>query len=575
MRRENDGSASVLAELADLLELHEANRFRVLTYRRAADVVSSISQNVAELSQDELTAIRGIGKSVAAKIREYVETGTIADLEELRSDIPAGVRVLTELPGLGPKRAMTLYRALGVATLDDLRRAADQQRVREVKGFGQKAEENILRALDEYRGGSHGRRVRLDTALTVAEEMLGALEGSDAVAGSLYAGSLRRMRESIGDVDLLAASDRPSEVMELFCALPNVVRVEARGETKSTVLTTSGLQVDLRVVPPDAYGAALQYFTGSKAHNVAVREHAVRRGYKLSEYGLFRAEDDVCVASASEEEIYGRLGMAWIPPTLREDRGEVQAALAGELPTLVEVSDIRGDLQSHTTYSDGTTSVGDMARAAAARGYAYYAVTDHGRRLGMKSLSLSDIERQREEVRQADEELGRRMAVLHGVELNIGRDGELDYPDDVLEGFDVVVASIHHQMDQDAARITKRLLRAIEHPCVHIIGHPTGRRIGRRRPYEFDFEAVFAAAARHQVAVEVNASPERLDLPDEHVRWAREQGVRFVISTDAHGPAGLDDMRYGVATAQRGWVTPAEVINTWPLGRLRRFLAKR
>src|SRR5690606_1008379 len=384
-----------------------------------------------------------------------------------------------------------------------------------------------------------------------------------------YAGSLRRMRESIGDVDILAAASDPGPVMAAFTGLPMVADVIARGPTKSSVRTTSGLQVDLRVVAPEAWGAALQYFTGSKAHNLRTREMAIRKGWKLSEYGLFRAEDDTLVVSETEEEVYERLGLPWIPPPLREDRGEIEAALAGELPELVTERDIRGDLHTHTDLTDGVSTLEDMVAAARARGYQYYAVTDHARNMPMQRMTDEKMLAQRAEL--ADLDSGR-MVLLHGTELNLDPDGGVDWDADFLAGFDVCVASVHSHFQQTRAAMTRRLIRACENPYVHILGHPTTRQIGRREPVEADWDAVFAAAARTGTALEINSYPDRLDLPDELILRARRHGVRFALDTDSHATVHLGNLRYGVGTAQRGWVTADEVINAWPLSRLRRFL---
>ncbi len=574
MTNRNAEVAAALHEIADLLELKGENRFRILGYRRAADAIDSLSRDVCELSTAQLTAVQGVGKGVAGRVLEFCAMGTIPALEELRAEVPPGMREMTYLPGLGPKRAMLAFRELGISTIDELRVAAETHKLRDIKGFGPKSEEQILSAL--ARGVTGEQRLLLARALPLAEGMLAELSTCPAVQRCGYAGSLRRMRETIGDVDLLAASDSPDEVMEAFRSLTGVRTSTADGPTKASILTTRGVQVDLRVVEPVAFGAALQYFTGSQAHNVKVREHAVRQGLKLSEYGLFDAETDERLVSETEGEVYERLGMQWIPPTMREDRGEVEAALKGELPSVVGVEDMRGDLQSHSTYSDGKLSVRDMAFAAAERGYEYFAVTDHGSRLTyMRSLSLKDIERQREEVRAIDEELGPRMTLLHGVELNIGADGSLDYSDDVLAGFDLCVASIHSSFKASRSDQTRRLLRAISNPHVHVIGHPSGRRLDRREGIDFDVGEVARAAAKHGVALEINAHPYRLDLRDDHVRWAREHGASFVISTDAHSIAELENMHFGVSTAQRGWVGAGEVINTWPLEQLRAFLAKK
>lgn len=562
-----------LHEMADLLEIKGGDRYRHLAYRRAADAIAGVADPLCEMTEDRLVAIAGIGKGMAARITEMCRTGTMAALDELRAQVPIGLREMTLLPGVGPKRAMQLYRETGASTLDELKAAAEAGRISAVKGFGKRFEDEVLSAI--ARGVRADQRLLLARALPLAQQMLAALDEHPAVVRSAYCGSLRRMRETVGDIDLLVATRDPVAVMDRFRALPGVASSKSEGETRSSVVLTSGLQVDLRAVAPEVFGAALQYFTGSAAHNVRIRERAVRMGYKLSEYGLHRSDDGSLVVSQTEEEIYDRLGLAWIPPTMREDRGEIEAALDGTLPAVIELDDIRGDLQSHTTYSDGRLTVREMAMAAAERGYAYYAPTDHGPRLTyMKNLGLREIDEQRAEVRSVDAELGDRMRVLHGVELNIGSDGSLDYDDRVLAGFDICVASIHSAFRLSKREQTQRLLRAIENPHVHVIGHPSGRRLDRREGIDFDVAAVARAAARHHVALEVNAHPWRLDLRDTHVRIAMEQEAMLVISTDAHSVAEFDHMHYGVATAQRGWATADRVVNTWEWSRLRRFLAK-
>ena len=573
MPRTNFEVAAALHEMADLLEISEGDRFRVLAYRRAGDAVRGLGRDVATMSDQELAAVHGLGRATAGKVRELLSTGSISALQELRDRFPPGVLEMTRLAGLGPKKALALHEALGVRSLEELEGALRAGRLRELRGFGARSEENLLRALERH--SKEERRILLGEAVAVAEEMLEGLASIPGVGRCSYAGSLRRMRDTIGDLDLLAATTSPGSVIEAFGSLPNVGRVGARGPTKCSVVTRNGLQVDLRVVAPDEYGAALQYFTGSKAHNVKVREHAVRMGLKLSEYGLFRTGSGERIASATEEEVYAALGMQTPLPTMREDRGEVELALRGALPGLVEVGDLVGDLQSHSTYSDGRRTVREMALAAAERGYRYFAITDHGRNLAVtRSLSLDDIARQAAEVRALNEELRGRIVVLHGLEANIGMEGELDYPDEILAGFDVVVASLHHQLGGEREAMTRRVLRAIEHPHVHILGHPTGRMLPRRPASDLDMEAVCKAAVAHGVALEINANPRRLDLKDDHAFLARQLGCTFAISTDAHSPRELDLMRFGVATAQRGWVEPSRVINTWPLEALRRFLAK-
>ncbi len=565
----NADVASALHEIADLLEIKGETRFRINAYRRGAEGIEGSSRDVCELSEAELQSLPGVGKGVAARVKEFCTSGTMRSLEDLRAQVPIGLREMTRVPGVGPKRAMELYKAIGVSNLEELKAAAEGKRISEVKGFGPKFEEQVLDALE--RGVHVEERTLLAIAMPMAQELVDVLAQHPAIEQVAFAGSLRRYRETIGDIDILVATDEPTDVIEFFQKLHGIAKLKVDGTTKVSVETTRGMQMDLRVVEPAAWGAALQYFTGSQAHNVKVRERAVRRGLKLSEYGLFR--DDERIASRTEDEVYAALGMEWIAPTLREDKGEIEAAIKGELPPLVALDMMRGDLQSHTTYSDGKVSVLEMARAAEAKGYEYYATTDHGPRLTyMNNLSLDAIVAQRQEVRAANE--ATTIRVLHGVELNIARDGSLDYDDDVLAGFDLCVASIHSDFRLPKVEQTKRMIRAIENPHVHVVGHPSGRRLDRREGIDFDVAAVAKAAVKHGVALEINAHPARLDLRDDHVRWAGEQGANFVISTDAHSVAELGNMHYGVATSQRGWADPAMVINTWPLERLLAFLRK-
>lgn len=573
MARANEAVADAFNEIADLLELTGSNRFRIVSYRRAAESISSASRDVGEMSEAELVALKDVGKSMAAKVAEFVESGTMAALEELRADVPEGVREFTHLPGMGPKRAMLIHRELGISSLDELRQAAEANRLREVKGVGPKIELQVLRAIE--RGERGKKRVLLGRALPLAESMLAELTEKTGTKRAAYAGSLRRMKETIGDIDLLVAATDHETVMDAFRSLSQVREAKAEGETKSSVVTTGGLQVDIRVVDETVFGAALLYFTGSKEHNVKVRERAVRAGYKLSEYGLFEAESDELIVAATEEEVYERLGMAWVPPTLREDHGEIEAALADELPDLVTLEDLRGDLQSHSTYSDGRAKLRDMVAGAVLKDYDYYAITDHSVLMGQDLVTDDRMSKQADEIAALRDEVDGQIDLLWGVEVNITPDGSLDLDDDVLERFDVVVASIHSAFTRSRDEQTARLVRACEHPRVNVIGHPTGRRLTHREPIDVDIGEVAKAAAASGVALEVNAHPHRLDLRDDHVRWAKEQGCRFVISTDAHSVAELDNMRYGVATAQRGWLTPADVINTWEPERLRAFLAKR
>ncbi len=439
-----------------------------------------------------------------------------------------------------------------------------------LKGFGGKTQENILRGLQQL--SDSGGRVLVNVALDVAEALLAELSSLKQVRRATYAGSLRRMRETIGDVDLLVASSQAEPIMDTFVGLPSVTSVLAHGDTKSSIVTDRGLQVDLRVVPKDVWGAAMIYFTGSKAHNVRIRERAVRAGLKLSEYGLFDAKTGELLAAETEEKVYERLGLPYIEPTLREDRGEVEAAVAGELPKVLQLKDLRGDLHTHTNLTDGLAPLDEMLQTAATLGYAYYAVTDHAPNLAMQRMTDDKILSQREQLHALQAEHD--MTLLHGTELNIDPDGNVDWPEEFLAGFDLTVASIHSHFTQTRDELTTRMIRAMENPYVNVIGHPTARLIGKRPPIDLDLEAVFEAAARTGTALEVNSFPDRLDLRDEHILWARRYGPKFAVNTDSHSPVHLSLMRFGVATAQRGWLTKDDVINTWPLTKLRRFLRK-
>jgi DNA polymerase (family 10) len=570
MARANEVVEGVLNEYRDLLAITSDDPFKPRAYEKAARSIGGYHADIRDFDVRELMQIPNVGKSIAEKVHEYQQTGTMSSLEELRAQIPAGVRQLLQVPGLGPKKAMHLYQELHIASVEELLDAVHEHRIAPVRGFGEKTEENILRGVSMMQ--QSGDRVQLGVALDLAEELLGELSALRQVKRAAYAGSLRRMAETIGDIDLLAASDKPVPVMNAFTSSAYVETVLAKGETKSSIRTTKGLQVDLRVVPPDVWGAALQYFTGSKAHNIRIREIAVRKGLKLSEYGLFRAKTGKLIVAQTEEEVYQHLGLPYILPTLREDRGEVEAALAGELPDVVQLKDIRGDLHTHTDLTDGLAPLEKMIETAVGLKYAYYAVTDHAPNLYMQEMTDEKMLAQRARVREL--QAGRRMHLLHGSELNIDPEGEVDWPPEFLDGFDVLVASVHSHFNQSKDRMTRRIVRAMENPHVNVIGHPTARMIGKRPPIEFDLEEVFAAAARTGTALEVNSFPDRLDLKDEHILWARRHGAKFAVNTDSHSPVHLPFIRFGVATAQRGWLTKDDVVNAWPLSRLRTFLTK-
>ncbi|MFG2126235.1 DNA polymerase/3'-5' exonuclease PolX [Streptomyces sp. NPDC048751] len=571
MVRPNDEVEALLQEYADLIAVTGGDAFKARAYEKAARAIGGHPADVSRLDVAGLREIPNVGRSIAEKVVEYFRTGNIAAVEERRAEIPAGVRQLMTIPTLGPKKAMALYEDLRISSVGELTDAIKEERLRDLKGFGERTEENILHGIALMRQA--GERILLSTATEAAEEIVAALSGIKGCENCAPAGSLRRVKETVGDLDVLVAAGRSEPFMDALTELPSTAEVIAHGRKKTSVRTVQGVQVDLRVVPPESWGAALQYFTGSKAHNIRTRTIAVRLGLKLSEYGLFEVEGGRRVASRSEDEVYARLGLPWIPPTLREDRGEIEAGLRDELPEVVTEGDIKGDLHTHTDLTDGLAPLEEMVAAAAERGYAYYAVTDHAPNMYMQRMTDAKILAQREHVRSLDGE-HHGMRLLHGTELNIGPEGEVDWPDEFLRGFDLCVASVHSHFGIGRAAMTRRIVRACENPHVNVIGHPTTRLIGRRPGIDADLDEVFAACARTGTALEINAQPDRLDLSDEDILRARSVGAKFAVDSDAHSLRHLAYLRYGIGLAQRGWLTPDDVINTWPLRRLRRFLRK-
>ncbi|MGH3276669.1 MAG: DNA polymerase/3'-5' exonuclease PolX [Streptosporangiaceae bacterium] len=578
MPQANDTASELLGEYAQLLRMTGGDAFRARTYEKAGRAIAGYAGDIAALGPAELRQIAGVGKSIAEKVGEIIATGTFAALEELRAGLPAGVLQLTRIPALGPRRALMLAAELRISSPPELREAIAAGRLAGLRGFGPKSEEKLLRGIELLEAA--GGRVLINVAAATAARVVEAVRATPGCLRCEHAGSLRRFRETIGDVDVLAAAADSGPLMAAFTSLPEAAEVIASGPTKSSIRTPTGLQVDLRVIPLDAWGAALQYFTGSKAHNVRVRQVAVRRKLKLSEYGLFDTRTGDLIASQTEAEVYARLGMTWIPPALREDTGEVQAALRDELPELVELADIRGDLHTHTDLTDGVASLADMVAAAAGRGYEYYAVTDHAPGLPMQGMTDEKMLAQREQVRRLGHQFSagpgeaRPMTLLHGTELNIAPDGSVDWDEDFLAGFDVCVASVHSHFEMPETEMTRRLITACENPRVHVIGHPLTRKFGRRPPVEVNLPELFRACARTGTALEINSHPARLDLPSAHIRAARDAGVKFTIDSDAHSTGHLANMTYGTGAAQRGWLTPGDVINTWPLARLTEFLRK-
>ncbi|MPZ89572.1 MAG: DNA polymerase/3'-5' exonuclease PolX [Nitriliruptorales bacterium] len=569
----NEDVAGRFSEIATLLKLKGEDAFRVRAYERAAAAIGAASVDLATVSPDQLSELKGIGASTAKKITEYLETGTIGMLEELRAGVPPGLVELVRIPGLGPKTAAILHAELGVDSVESLRHAIEAGQLRGLKGLGAKTEANLRDSIVRM-GAKHDERVPAADAIAIAGELCTRLRALPGVDEVVYAGSLRRMRDTIGDVDLLAASSDPEPVMAALRDSDLVERVIAAGEKKTSVILRRGIQADLRVVDPVAWGAALVYFTGSKAHNIRIRERAIRRRLSLNEYGLWRIGEDgrdgllgERVASRTESDVYAALGMQFVPPPMREDTGEVEAAAQGTLPQVVTVADIRGDLHGHSDWSgDGKATLEEMVHAAAERGLAYWAVTDHAENLSINGIDREGMRCRRRAIAELQERVGLR--ILDGVELNIGIDGSLDYDLEFLLEFDFCVASVHTLLNRPGEEQTARILAAIEHPAVNVIGHPTGRKIGRRPGYDIDLDALVERAVFTGTALELNASPRRFDLSAEHCRRAIEGGALLTISCDAHSVGDLDNLGYGVATAQRGWVPPDRVLNCWDLDRL-------
>jgi DNA polymerase (family 10) len=562
--------ANVLSEIGEIFTI-KGDRFRSRAFNMAAQRITALTEDIRKIrARGELEDIPGVGKSIASIIEEVLDTGESKILEEMRESLPQGVRQLMELEGIGPKIAVRLNKELGIVSLEDLEEAGKTGKIQQLKGFGPKKEANILDSIEEYR--ARQQRFLLGAVLPVIDDIINYLSKSGAVNRVEVAGSARRRKETVGDLDVLVSSFKPEEVADLFVSMPPVSRILLKGPTKSTVVLENHLQVDLRVIPPDAYGAALQYFTGSKDHNVKLRTIAVKNGYKLNEYGLFERDTENRVAGETEEEIYRTLGMSWMEPELRENRGEIEAALEGHLPKLVTLDDMKGDLHVHTKWSDGTATVEEMALKAEDYGWEYIAITDHSKSLGI-ARGLDET-RLREQMAEIDRLNGRLegFTVLKGLECDIKADGSLDLPDSVLRDLDFVVASVHSGFRATEEEMTKRVVSTIHNDYVSAIGHPTGRLIQKRKPYAINLEEVFEAAAEQGVMMEINAFPDRLDLDDVNSRAAMEQGVRMSIGTDSHTLKQLDFIALGVSVARRGWLEPKDVANTLPLEELLRTL---
>ena len=571
MATKNLEIARIFAQIADLLEIQQESTFRVNAYRKGSRALESLAEDIeAVAARGGLRKIGGIGESLAEKIEEYLRSGTVAYFDELQKTLPPGLADLMTIPEVGPKTALLLYQRLGVADVDALEAAARAGKVRDLPRLGAKIEQNILQGIERRR--LQAGRLPIGAVLPQAQAVRDALQSVPGVEAVSLAGSIRRMRDTIADIDIVVATRTPEPVMERLVALPQVDRVLSRGSTLSSViLGVSGVQCDVRAVEPESYGAALQYFTGSKDHNVRLREMAVRRGLRINEYGVFRVEDDEKIGGRTEEEVYRSLDLPWIPPEIREAQGEIELAQRDALPTLIDLADVRGDLHMHTTWSDGDDTAETMARAAKARGYEYIAITDHSRSLRFAGgVSVDDLREHAAAIRELSDRVG--LAILVGSEVDILADGSLDYPDDVLQTLDVVIGSVHSRLRMTQEEMTRRVITAMQNPRLDILGHPTGRLVGQRPPFDLDLDAVIEAADKTDTVLEINAYPERLDLKDSHVRLARDRNARFEIGTDAHRRDHLRAMDYGIGTARRGWVDAPRVINTWPLRKLLDFL---
>lgn len=569
----NADVAAAMSEIAELLELKGESSFRIRAYENAARTLGNLPEDIRTIAAEgRLRDIKGVGEALAQKIAELVQTGHLRYLDNLRAEFPAGVRTLMTVPGVGPSLARRAYAELGIDSLEGLREAAENGALAALPGFGEKSAENLLRALGRVK--KRENRISIGRAIPLVEEMVASLRPHLFIHELTPGGSVRRWSPTVGDIDLLATSSEPEAAMEVFVSLPSVSQVLGHGPTKSTIITDNGLQVDLRIVPDGEYGSLLQHFTGSKQHNIELREYALSRGLSLNEYGITDQASGTVRQFADEAEFYGAVGLQWIPPELREGTGEIEAARTGRLPELVQTADIRGDLHVHSTWSDGTASIEEMALAARDRGYEYIAMTDHSAGIGVAhGLSVERLLEQMEEIHALNDRLDG-ITVLTGTELEIKRNGDLDFPDEILERLDWVIASVHSGFNQSQEQITSRIMRAIENPHVDCIAHPTGRLIGKREPYAVDLEAVFRAAARTGTMLEINSFPERLDLVDAHARRAIDLGVTLVVNTDAHAPVHFDNIRFGVAMARRGWATPLNVLNTGGLRTLRRRIRR-
>ena len=566
----NSDVSRMLYEFAEMMDLR-GEVFRKNAYSRAAKGVAELDQDIRELAEEgQLQTIPGVGEGISLVINEFIKTGKSDKLEELRNEFPAELTELMRIPDLGPRKIMLLHRELGISTVEELKRAAEQHRVRHIKGFGEKSEANILQGIKMLE--KFGHRMLLGDALSLAEAIVAHVRSHD-IPLITVAGSIRRMRETIGDVDILVGTDTPERAIDAFISYPFVAEVISRGEGMTIVRMSDGTQADMRIVPPDSYGAALLHFTGSREHNVRLRRIAIQKGLKLNEYGLFDMDDVNLIAGKDETVIYESLGLSFIPPELREDRGEIEAAVSHQLPQLITLSDVRGDLHIHTLMSDGRATMREVAQEARRRGYVYVGLADHSKSLGIASgLSEDDLLASVEQAHHLSEELD--FPVLRGAEVDILEDGSLDYSDDVLEQLDFVIASVHLRFKMGRKKMTKRLLTAMSNEYTTILGHPTGRLIGRREGYALDMDKIIEGAKDRRVVLELNGFSDRLDLDDLNSRKAKEQGVMVALASDAHGIEQMENINLAVSTARRGWLEPRDVLNCLTFKELQTFLER-
>lgn len=571
----NSDIADIFNEIADLLDIEGANEFRVRSYREAAQSIENLSSNIADLVDEDkdLTELHGIGESIADKIQEIVKTGKLEQLEEIKERVPEDLIQLLNLSGLGPERVKDLYQELNIQSLDDLKKAAENGKIRELEGFGEKTENKIKKELERL-GGEEEKRTKLIKAEEYAEPLVSYLDELEEIKKIIIAGSYRRRKETVGDIDILVTCSDSGPVMDRFVEYDDVEEVISKGDTKSSIRLKIGLQVDLRVVKEKSYGSALLYFTGSKSHNIKLRERAIDRDLKINEYGVFPEGKEKSVAGKTEEEVYDIIDLKWIPPELRENRGEIEASENDKLPNLVSLDDLKGDLHCHSTYTDGVDSIEEMAQAAKDLGHKYLAITDHSKRVTVaEGLDAKELAKQIEEIDKINEKL-KDFTILKGVEVDILEDGSLDLPDDILKELDIRICSIHYKLELSNEKQTRRILKAMENPYFNIWAHPTDREIHQRDPIDINMDKIMSEAAERNICMEINSSPRRLDLNDIHSRMAKEHGIKIAISTDSHTKDNLKNLKYGVNQARRGWLEADDVINTKSAGEIIKMMKK-